>query len=61
MELVEVEDQERVPPLVQAFSSSSLDKAVVGLSNLLLQEDFRAHKDLLKWIVANLCLEIEEF
>lgn len=54
------EEEERAPPPLQATSSSSPDEAVADPSNLLQQDDFRAPQDFLKWVVANLGLEIVE-
>ncbi|EMP26774.1 hypothetical protein UY3_16174 [Chelonia mydas] len=59
MEVVETEEEEEAPFLVQA-SSFSPEEAVSGPSSLLPQDDFRAHQELLKRIAANLGLEVEE-
>lgn len=45
---------------MEAASSSSLDEAIMGLSSLLPQDDFRAYQDLLKQVAANLGLKIQE-
>lgn len=60
IDVVQVEEEEATLPSVQASSSSSLDKIVTGTSNLLLPNGFRAHQELLKRVMVNLGLEVEE-
>lgn len=48
-----------VPP-VAASSSSSPDEAVTRPANMLPPDDFWAHQELLKWVAANLGLNMEE-
>lgn len=50
----QIEKAEPDPPAVLASSSLTPDEAVVGLSNLLPPDDFRAHQELLKRIAEEL-------
>ncbi|EMP29536.1 Ras-specific guanine nucleotide-releasing factor 2 [Chelonia mydas] len=47
-----------LPPVVQ--SSSSPDEAVAGPSCASPLDDFKEHQSLLRWVAANLALEVEE-
>ncbi|EMP35894.1 hypothetical protein UY3_06922 [Chelonia mydas] len=59
-EVALVEEEEAAPPPVQASSLSSLDETVRGSSNSLVPVEFRAHKEPLKRVTANLGLEVKE-
>lgn len=54
--------EEEVPalPVALAASSSCPDEVVAGPSNPLPPDDFRAHREFLKWVAMNLGLEVEE-
>lgn len=53
-------DAEPAPPPALPSSSSSPNEAVPGPSQTVPQDDFKAHPELLKRVVANLGLEAEE-